>query len=294
MHPSAIILPAIALGLSAVTAKEPFRPNLGPDLPGITVTCGDVTLLLRRDSQWTPGRIDFRGQPMTTEKSAYGTVFSLPGVGFIGTAHLENEPEPLTRLTFELDGQPLAAPAARLAGRSFRFVRESTVRGFRLRCDYELKDQRLFETTAVSTAEATPLKLVYHFMHAWRPTVSAYLAGIDSAPGEAIGGPLVDSESEARKFHIQKRVDWVAVYEPVSGQYAVSRLLAAPGTGGHLSMLWNVPGTYRKYYLRCFSDDTVPAGFSGTWRLVTGFGAAGADTWEAGARALAGELAALD
>jgi hypothetical protein len=268
----------------------PFKPNLGPDLPTITVTCGEVTLLLRQATQWTPGRIDFRGKPMTTERSAYGTVFSFPGVGFIGTAHLENEPEPLTSLSFYLNGQPVADPAATLEGDTFRLVRESTIRGFRLKCEIELKENRLYETTTVATAEAIPLKVVYHFMHAWKPTVSEYLAGIDAAPEETIGGPLVDTEAEARKFHIQKRVDWMAVYEPSSAQYAVSRLLSAPESGGNFSMVWNVPGSYRKYYLRCFSDDTVPAGFAGTWRMVTAFGEADPGSWKAGAVKLAGEL----
>lgn len=287
---AARLLILLTLSLSSATAAEPFRPNLGPDLPRITVTCGDVTLLLRRETQWTPGRIDFRGKPMTTEKSAYGTVFSFPGVGFIGTAHLENEPEPLTSVTFELDGKEIATPAAELSGQTFRFVRESVIRGIRLRCEFVLRDNQLHETTTFSTTEAVPLKLVYHFMHAWQPSMSEYLAGIDAAPDEAIGGPLENDQAADRKFYIQRRVDWMAVYEPAIGQYAVSRLVAAPESGGHISMLWNALGAYRKYYLRCFTDETVPAGFSGTWRMVTGFGAAGAGEWKAGARAQAEAL----
>jgi hypothetical protein len=85
----------LLLFVTASRSKEPFKPKLGPDLPAITVSCGDVSLLLRQASQWTPRRIDFRGHAMTTERSAYGTVFSFPDCGFIGTAHLENEPEPL-------------------------------------------------------------------------------------------------------------------------------------------------------------------------------------------------------
>lgn len=285
---------AIFLVLSAsgaLLAKEPFKPNLGPDLPSITVRCGEVTLLLRQSSQWTPGRIDFRGKAMTTEKSAYGTVFSFPEIGFIGTNHFENEPEPLTSLAFFLDDQQLTNPGAELSGAHFRFVRESRIRDFELKCEIEIKDGRIFETTTVSTSEAVPLKLVYHFMHAWYPTVDAYLAGSDETPEEVTAGPFLDTEEETRKFHVRKKVDWVAVREPVSGQFAVSRLLEAPGNAQNVSMIWNVPGTYRKYYLKCFDNDTVPAGFTGTWKMVTGFGAAGAGEWEPEARSLAAELA---
>lgn len=284
---------SLALGLALtgfVSAKEPFKPNLGPELPRITVTCGDVTLLLRQATQWTPGRIDFRGKAMTTESSAYGTVFSFPDVGFIGTAHLENEPEKLQSLGFFLDDKQIEAPAAEMKGAAFRLERKSRIRAFDLTNVTEIKDHRLYETATVHTAEAVPLKLVYHFMHAWRPTVSAFQAGNDAMPENTISGPLLDDKEVVRKFYINERVDWMAVYEPQSGQFAVSRLLQMPELGGHASTIWNVPPTYRKYYLKCFEGQTVPAGFSGTWRMVTGFGSATPETWESAARALAAEL----
>ena len=232
---SCILVSALALTL---TAKEPFRPNLGPDLPAITVRCGEVTLMLRQASQWTPGRIDFRGRAMTTERSAYGTVFSFPDVGFIGTGHLENEPEPLTALAFFLDGKEVTAPAAEMEGKHFRFLRESKIRDFTLRCETEVKDGRVHEKTLFRAEKETPLKLVYHFMHAWTPTVSAYLAGNDETPDATLGGDFLDTEGEARKFHVREPVDWVAVHDPASGQFAVSRLLAAPEIAGNVSMIW--------------------------------------------------------
>lgn len=285
-----LFLPALLLALvlpGLVLAKTPFKPNLGPDLPTITVTCGEVTLLLRQASQWTPGRLDFRGQPMTTERSAYGTVFSFPGVGFIGTGHLENEPEVLTSLTFILDGQSVT-PTAAMRGDRFRLERKSRIRNFDLTCVIEIHDNRLYETTTVHTEQEQPLKLVYHFMHAWVPTVSAYLAGT----GDAVTTPeaLTDAQEVARKMYINEKVDWISVYEPKSQQYGVSRLLEAPEKGEHISKIWNVPGTYRKYYLTCFSDDSVPAGFTGTWKMITSFGATAEAQWPSAAAKLAGEL----
>ncbi|NLT72372.1 MAG: hypothetical protein GXX91_16990 [Verrucomicrobiaceae bacterium] len=285
-----LFLVPLMASLAPLAAAEPFRPNLGPDLPRITVTCGEVTLLLRQKSQWTPGRIDFRGAPMTTENSAYGTVFSFPGVGFIGTQHLENEPEVLTSLRFSLDGKTIATPGESLRGDTFHFHRVSKIRDFSLECTWEVKDNRLYETTAFSTGKEIPLKLVYHFMHAWTPTVSAYLAGNDGEPIATPSKQLSNEEEKARGFHINKAVDWMAVYEPDSGQFAVSRLLESPGEAKPVSMLWNVPGTYRKYYLKNFDKDTVPAGFQGTWRMVTAFGSSAAEQWETAARKLAEDL----
>lgn len=272
---------------AALQGATPFKPNLGPDLPTITVTCGEVSLLLRQASQWTPGRLDFRGHAMTTERSAYGTVFSFPECGFIGTAHLENEPEPLESLAFILDGKSVEKPEVVLKGQTFRLERKSRVRDFELVCITELKDGRLYETTTVRTQKAVPLKLVYHFMHAWAPSVSAFCAGTDVEPDKTISGPLNDGADTARNFFINQRIDWMAVFEPKSSQFGVSRLLSAPEQGGHITMIWNVPGSYRKFYLKCFENKTVPAGFEGTWRMVTAFGAIGAEPWEDAARKLA-------
>ena len=93
-----------------------------------------------------------------------------------------------------------------------------------------------------------------------------------------------------RKFYINERVDWMAVFEPKGSQFAVSRLLTAPEQGEHIAMLWNVPSSYRKFYLKCFASSPVPAGFTGTWRMVTAFGASSAEKWEPAARKLATEL----
>jgi len=284
-----ILLCLLAL-TTALHAAKPFVPNLGPDLPTITVTCRNVTLLLRQTSQWTPGRIDYRGKAMTTERSAYGTVFSFPDCGFIGTAHLENEPEPLESLAFILDGKPVERPETVIKGQTFRFERKSRVRDFELTCITELKNDRVYETTTVRTAKAVPLKLVYHFMHAWAPSVSAFCAGTDADAAKTLSGPLNDGDDTARKFFINQRIDWMAVFEPKSSQFGVSRLLSAPGQGEHIAMIWNVPNSYRKFYLKCFNNATVPAGFKGTWRMVTAFGASDAVGWEKAASELADAL----
>lgn len=279
MHHATHSFLCLCCGLSLSTSRAAeFRPNLGPDLPGITVTAGKISLLLRRQSQWTPGRIDFDGVAMTTEKSAYGTVFSFPGVGFIGTGHLENEPENLQSLTFFLDGRQITAPGAELRGEVFRFERSSLIRELGLDNVIEIRNDRLYETATVRSPYETPLKLVYHFMHAWKPGVSAFAAGSDGDPA-ILSAPLPDDQSVNRQFHIEKAVDWVAVYEPESGQFAVSRLLEAPPGLTTTSKIWNVVGTYRKYYLKSALNETLPAGFHGTWRMVTAFGKASPDHW---------------
>ncbi len=284
------IIACLLLPLATSASAEDFRPNIGPDLPSITVKCGEVTILLRQSTQWTPGRIDFRGTPMTTERSAYGTVFRYPETGFIGTAHLENEPEDLQSLSFFLDGKELTTLEATLNGKSFRFVRESKIRRFILTNIIEIKNNRLYETATIKAEVETPLSLVYHFMHAWTPTASELIAGNDDKPDDDIHQPLLDDENVSRLFYINRSVDWLSIYEPNSSQFAVSRILEVPKNTESISTIWNVPNTYRKYYLRGFQNQTVPKDFNGTWRMVTAFGHEDPGKWQPAAKDLAEKL----
>lgn len=289
MSSKLLFLLSLCLTTHSVRAAD-FKPNLGPDIPTITVTCEDISLVLRGSSQWTPARFDFRGNPMSTERSAYGTVFLFPEIGFIGTNHLENEPEELQSLSFIVDGEPVGNPGPELTGKTFHFLRDSRIRDFRLQNEWEIRNDRIYETVTITSAKDVPLKLVYPFMHAWKPSVSAYLAGSDANPELSESGELHDGESIARKFFINASVDWLAVYEPESGQFAVSRLLTFPEEINHSSKIWNVPGAYRKQYLTAFANQTVPKGFSGTWKMVTGFGQATPAEWKEKATNLAGLL----
>jgi len=278
----------LLLALCLEARAEPEDETRAP--PRIMVTCGEVGLLVRQASQWTPGRIDFRGMPLTTEKSAYGTVFLFPEIGFIGTAHLENEPESDLSVEFFLDGKAVTRPPAFLNGERFRLERRSRIRSFVLEGTFEVHENRIWEAVTIHAQRDTPLKLVYHFMHAWKPGVSTYLAGKDADPDESIDGALSRDERDDKRFVIGEEVDWVAVYAPEDRVVAVSRLVARPAGAASISQIWNVPGRYQKYYLKSLVNETVPTGFSGTWKMVTGFIEGEEGTWRESARRLASEL----
>jgi hypothetical protein len=290
-HPFTVITLAL-LGFSsgAMAQKKTFKPNLGPNLPRITVHAGDVSLLLRQTSQWTPGRIDYRKIPMTTERSFYGTVFMFPEIGFIGTGHLENEPENLQSLHFFVDGKEIKTPGETIeADQSFKFHRTSKIRDFDLETTIEIHDNKLYETATIHAHKDVPLKLVYHFMHAWKPEISEFCTHVG---GQTVSGKLNDLEENHRKFFINKPASWTAVFDPTSNQFAISKILASPGgdAAAHSSKIWNVPDTYRKYYLTSFSNETVPTGFSGTWKMVTGFGKSIPENWKKNAEIKARQL----
>lgn len=269
-----------------LTIAGDFIPNLGPDLPGITIHSGDVSLLLRQKTQWTPGRFDYQGHPMTTERSAYGTVFLFPEIGFIGTGHLENEPEEILSFSISVNGVEQNPLREVIEGENVQVTRVSKIRSFTLTNVITLSGNRITERATVEAAEEVPLKLVYHFMHAWSPSVSDYLAGL--ADGTTESGQLRDDVD--RKFHIEAPTDWIAVFEPESQQFGVSYLSHQPDGVLTTSKLWNVPGTYRKYYLQAFYNESVPAGFNGTWEMTTAFGSSGKEDWQMKATQLAESL----
>jgi len=259
----------------------------------LSVKAGDLSVNFEGPTRrWTIENIKFRDVLVAPGRGASGTVFNFPDIGFIGTAHHENETEPVDDLQFFLDGKKLEKIPAELNASSFRLERKSHVKTFALEGSVELRDNRLWETATFrlpAEAEPVPLKLVYHFMHPWHVDSTHYMAG---RGGKIIAaGELERSEAANRKFYVNQAADWIAIYNQNTKTFIVSYLQEKPDISTAIAAIWNVHGSYRKFYLRCFTDDTVPAGFAGTYRMVTGFGTAETPEWPAAATALANELA---
>ncbi|PYV18008.1 MAG: hypothetical protein DMG07_04745, partial [Acidobacteria bacterium] len=132
----------------------------------------------------------------------------------------------------------MAAPGGTLRGASFRVVKRSRIRDVSLESDVAVARDRITERTIVRVERAVPLRFVYHFMHAWIPTATAYLAG--RAGGEEVEGELRDAPETDRQFYVNREMDWIAVYDGPSGKGVVSRLLERPALGGATMKLWNV------------------------------------------------------
>jgi hypothetical protein len=282
------------LVLSAIAAV-PTAADDNPAWPEhLSVTCGDLVVNFEGPKRrWTIENIRFRDVLVAPENGASGTVFNFPDIGFIGTAHHENEVEPVDDLAFFLDGKKLEDVPAEVSGQSFRLQRKSHVKEFALEGEVELRDNRIWETATFrlpTDADPVPLKLVYHFMHPWHVDSTHYMAGRD---GEIIASGELDRSEEAnRKFYVNTEADWIAIYNAKTKTYLVSYLLEKPDVSTAIAAIWNVHGAYRKFYLRCFTNDTVPSGFDGTYQMVTGFGVAEEAEWEESARTMADNLAA--
>jgi hypothetical protein len=278
---AAVLLALLGLGAGPGGAAGPWPAS-------VTAACGDLTVRIDGPKMWTLSRIEYRGTRLGIEESAYGTVFNFPEVGFVGTGHRDGGVEQVHSVEFYLDGRRVDAPGPVLRGRSFRVEKRSHIRDLGLESVVSVESGRIHERTVIRADHAVPLRFGYHFMHAWTPTATAYLAGTDA--GEELGGDLLDAPEFERQFYINREMDWMAVYDGPSGNAIVSRLLERPARGGAAIKLRNCPRVNRTIYLQAFVDQTVPAGFEGTYAMVTGFFSAPAQEWRARARALAAEL----
>lgn len=284
-----LILTGILLCAAPLRADERTAAGgfIGPS--SLLVECGELAIRIDGPKLWTNSRIDFRGERLGIEDSAYGTVFNLKGVGFIGSAHREVETEQIHDVKFFLDDKRIDGKEPSVRGKTFRCERRSQVRDLSLVSTLELTGSRLTETAHVTAARDVQFEKVYHFMHAWRPEVTHFQFG----RGEELlsGGPFNDAKVDDRQFYYEKDPDWVAVFDAKSGHAAVSRVLARPKSGGAAMKLWNVQGIYRKFYFEAFVEETMPAGFDGEYRLATEFFTTTTETFIEDAARIARDLA---
>ena len=251
----------------------------------LTIVCGDISIGISEWKMWTMNGIAYQGTQLATTDSSYGTVFGFPGVGWIGAAHKDIEIEALRELQLYLDGKELTSWPARMQGESFKICKSSRIRDFALQSSVEIHHNQIDETTVIHTEKDVPQDVVYNMMRAWMAGATGVLAR--SRSGEELHLVLDDAE---RKDYLLKDIAWAAVYDAKSGKGAVSYLIARPALGGADLGIVSAPRVYRKYYVRSFVNQTVPAGFSGTYKMVTGFFKAPADHWQVAARKLADDL----
>jgi len=259
---------------------------LGPAT--VTAVCDEVLIRIDGPRAWTMSRIEYKGTILAIEESAYGTVFHLPEVGHIGSAHREVETEDVQVLEFFLDGKKISEPPAEVQGSEFKIFKKSQIRDLTFESVVRLEKNRIYETVFLSATKDVPLTYLYNFMHPWIATTTAFLSA--KSDGTEIAGDLKDGQEYNRKFYICQEVEWMAIYDAATGKGAVSRLLEKPPIGGAETRLWNCVGVYRKFYLRSFESQTVPAHFRGTYRMVTGFFEANKQQWPEAARKLAREI----
>ena len=250
----------------------------------LTATVGDVLVRIDGPKLWTLSRIEHAGALLGIEDSAYGTVVNIRDVGFIGTAHKEVEPEQVTDIKFFVDGRLLESftDQMQVHGKNFRLSRESKIRSLHLQSELQVADDQILQSVRITSDTAVDLKVMYPFMYAWTPTATNFAFGSDD--GEELAGELLREKTEKPRYIIEKTARWAAVYEPASQQGTISCIVGMPHKVEGWLMLADAPEVYRKLYLVCFSEEKLPSGFDGTFKMVTGFFSAEQDRWKDAAR----------
>ena len=266
----------------------------------LTVGVGDLLIRIDGPKMWTPSRIDYQKTVMAVEDSAYGSVFTIRGVGALGSAHFldvpnkpgEVEKENVSLLRFFLDDRPVTeiSPTMSIAGKSFRMERRSRVRSIDLESSVSLRDGVLIESARVRTEAAVDLRIAAAMMYAWTPTATVYLFGDDN--GLRSRGTFLPETAKSTEGG-DKAARWMAVYDPPSGKGAVSYVVKHPPGADTWLQFTDGPKVYRKMRLLFFPEQIMPAGFDGTFQTATGFFSASDSEWETKAQQRATELKSL-
>lgn len=268
---------------------ESYHPPLPPGWPTeIIARVGELGIRFESRSFWTLYRIDYQGDRLCLDRfgSHYGSVASFPGVGFVGSGHTENGEEQVLEVKLFVDGKALTIPPREVTCSRLRLWKQSRIRTLLLTTQITVGDDRVEEEVRLRAEKATPVDLVYHFMHPWTPSATEYLA-------ELLDGTRVEGRFTGdRKQKIDKPTRWSALYDPSNRKGAVTYVLAAPKDDWR-TRYWDVPGVYRKHYFTTFLAKTIPAHKEFLYRVVTEPFAAPAETWKEAAAHVAGVLKTL-
>ena len=269
----------------------------GRGVQSLTATIGEIRFRIDGPKMWTLSGFEFQHRVIAVEDSAYGSVFTLRGVGHLGSAHFldvpgkpgELEKENVTRVRFLVDDTPLTkiTPTMSITGKSFRMERESTVRAISLRSSVEVRDDVLLETVRLTTTKNVDLIGCYPLMYAWTPHATANLFGDDD--GVQRRGVFQDASAKPIEG-LEKSARWMAIFDAANGKGAVCYLTKHPSDADAWLQYTDAPGVYRKVRVMSFSEKPLPAGFDGTFQAAIAFFTATEADWEASALRRMNEL----
>ena len=280
-----VIIVLSALAGASLRAQSPAEHQI--DWPQkVTVTVGDIRTRIDGPKLWTLSGIDFQDHMMASEESAYGTAFTIRGVGHLGTAHFldvpgrpgEIEKENVTSLKFFVDGKPVTdlTRTMELDGKSFRLERTSKIRGFDLQSSVSLRDDVLIETARIQAEQPMDLQKAHALMYAWTPAATVGLFGNEAG----IQRRATFLKEGTTVAEVIKDMDWAAVFDPSAGKGSVFVLLKKPANDDVEFLLVDSPGLYRKVALYSLVDQVVPVGWEGTYQSAVGFFTATETDWE--------------
>lgn len=279
-----VVIAFSSLAGASLHAQDPVDQADWPQK--VTVTVGDVRTRIDGPKLWTLSGIDFQGHVMASEESAYGTVFTIRGVGHLGTAHFLEVPgkpgkiekEDVTSLKFFVDGKPVSSFSKKmeLGGKSFRMERTSKIRGMELQSSISLRDDILIETVHIQATQSMDLQKAHALMYAWTPTATVGIFG----NAEGIKRRITFLQEGTTVAEAIKDMDWAAIFDPKAGKGSVFVVLKKPVNDDVQFLLVDSPGLYRKIALYSLIDQVVPVGWQGAYQSAVGFFSSMPADWE--------------
>ncbi len=271
----------VAVDNVALEAYEPPQQKGWPS--EITAEVGDLGVRFESRSFWTLYRIDYKGVRLGLDHwgSHYGSVVNFPDEGFIGSGHTENEDEQVLELAIWVDDERLEKPPSTLRCQQLKLRKKSRIRDFVLHTEIELHDNKIVEDVRLLADQATPVNLIYHFMHPRTVTATDYLAELTD--GSRLEGAFQGDGGQ----RIDRAVHWSAIYDRPTRKGVVTFVANVPDDDDWRTRYWDLPDRYRKHYLTTFLNSTVPSGKELHYRVVTVPFEADPKQWKEAAAAVA-------
>lgn len=249
----------------------------------IEATVGNLVVTFAASKTWTIHSLTYAGKALGLhgDLTYYGSVFSVPGVGFVGSGHSENgDAEQVIDLSLTVDGAAVSSPAAALSAASLVLVKKSRIREVMLLTTTTIDATGIAQDVVAWVARGNTQTLVYHFMLPFSPTSGEYLA--KALAGTEVEGTLTGGGADA----VSQTTQWTSVWSESLGVGGVVKNVTQPAGVTWKSKLWDV-ANYRKYYFQTLDSVAMTAGTSYIYRFKFAPFAATQATWKDTARSTA-------
>ena len=265
------LIACLSLLAAIITARGMDAPY--PD--SVEVRCGKLDVRLGASTFWNMNRVIYDELPVSVDlKGAYwGTVFEFPEIGFIGSGHKDKGlSEKVIEIKMFSDGKYIypedVAKSEKIQCAEFKMEKQAQIKDIVFNYSLIIKDDRITEICTLKALKASPLKLMYNFMHPWSEEMTDYY--IQVRDGESKQGVFKTDN----KFPHEGKFIWVALYNASNNAGVVSKC-----TGDEaLLFLWDRK-QYKKTYMCSFLRKTMNDGQETYYKMITDFFKSPSSDW---------------
>lgn len=230
----------------------------------------DLKVRFAAEKFYTMNRIEYKGRllGLDTKKSHYGTVFLLPGEGFIGTGHTEVENEQLESIKAWSNGKEIKLAGMKspyvIKSEDFKLVRESNIRGIKIINIIRISDNIIDEKVSIRSPRDIKLDLLYNFMHPWTNSMDIF-------DGETVKQKIKHGKFfNCKKSYFMEDFKWIVIYSSKLQSGIVTWKVQNNCTAKSVAKLWD-RSCYKKFYYRSYVNKTLKKDVTVNFQVKTGF-----------------------